>query len=488
MKTLGPLLHPAPGLLGALRLRGYLVPVFDLGAFTDRLSPGDRGTPEYAIVLRLGGRLLGLAVDEIEGLLQVEAEAVQPIGHGEPEGAVADDGDSAEDGMFMFRILRGSFLNGDRVVSVLDPERLFASPRILSVPTARAPGRSSGDGPIAGDGRSAGGAAPNLDALGRGAEPLLTFAAGGANFALLATAVHATVPRTTIDQNSLSGDLCIGSVAYHGRRIPVLRSQALTGLGRLSDTIESEIVLVRTGEEERIGLAVDTIDRMISSEADRLRPPPPAICEGRDLFRGVLADSAGGAQIFVLDADKLRDHPAIAALSALSRPAKSEPKHRNPRTDTRSDVVRDVVRHLVFDVGMAVAAPAEQILRILTRPKDLTPATSVSAPSVEGVFLLEDGPVLLVDLGAHLGLAEPSSAREEESRRVLLVRSGEHRVGFSVRSVDGIETSEWWREGSGGGGGRVVQLGRGAARTILPALDLSRLAGSLTERAEPPRT
>jgi hypothetical protein len=96
---------------------------------------------------------------------------------------------------------------------------------------------------------------------------------------------------------------------------------------------------------------------------------------------------------------------------------------------------------------------------------------------VEGVFLLEGGPVVYVDLAAHLGLS--SRPVDGAGGRVLLVGRGQHRIGFGVHSVDGIETSEWRRDGQNGGG-RIVQLGRGAERVILPAIDLHRLADGLT--------
>ncbi|MEE4117738.1 MAG: chemotaxis protein CheW [Paracoccaceae bacterium] len=547
VKSLGPLLHPAPGLLGALRLRGLLVPVFDLGAFTDRVPRRESELPDYAVILRSGHRLVGLAVDEIEGLLQARAGDIQRI-----RGVASEDRPSAAQGdgtagrpgdqpglpacALVSRIVQGSLLHADEVISVLDPERLFACPDILSVPASRraASGAVGADGPVGSDpagteqpeanpagfggvdpggGTAASAAgAPRHDRgrtlpadghgqpagasgddpaeprarigpeqMGRGAEPLLTFSAGGASFGLLATAVHATVPRSPIEQNSLSGGICIGSITHHRQRIPVLRTEALTGLGTPSDTVETEIVLVRTSEEERIGLAVDTINRMIAAEAERMRPVPPAVAGGRGLFKGVISTAGDGEQIFVLDPERLSDHPDIVELSALSRRPRKERKRATLRSEIRSDVVQERLRHLVFDVGTSVAAPAVQIVRILTAPEVVTPASATTTPGVEGVFLLEGGPVLYVDLAAHLGLS--SRPIDAAGSRVLLVGRGEHRVGFVVHSVDGIETSEWRREGQNGGG-RIVQLGRGADRVILPAIDLHRLADRLTA---PPR-
>ncbi len=571
VKSLGPLLHPAPGLLGALRLRGLLVPVFDLGAFTDRVPRRDSELPDYAVILRSGHRLVGLAVDEIEGLLQARAGDIQRIQglESEDQPRAAHGGDTAgrpgdeprlSACALVSRIVQGSLLHADEVISVLDPERLFACPDILSVPASRraASGTVAAHGPVGsvpagtepleadparfgavdpgkgpaasaagaprgdrgrtppadGNGRPAGAsgdglaephAPPDRDAgaapgergpavpgagpagggrarigpeqMGRGTEPLLTFSAGGASFALLATAVHATVPRSAIEQNSLSGGMCIGSITHHRQRIPVLRTEALTGLGTPSDTIETEIVLVRTSEEERIGLAVDTINRMIAAEAERMRPVPPAVAGGRGLFKGVISTAGDGEQIFVLDPERLSAHPDIVELSALSRRPRKERKRATLRSEIRTDVVQERLRHLVFDVGTSVAAPAEQIVRILTPPEAVTPTSATTAPGVEGVFLLEGGPVLYVDLAAHLGLS--SRPVDAVGGRVLLVGRGPHRIGFVVHSVDGIETSEWRRDGQTGGG-RIVQLGRGADRVILPAIDLHRLADGLT--------
>jgi chemotaxis signal transduction protein len=275
--------------------------------------------------------------------------------------------------------------------------------------------------------------------------------------------------------------MCIGTVTYHRQRIPVLRTQQLTGLGRSSDAIESEVVLLRCGPEERIGLAVDTINRMIAPDPAEGSAVPPALCRRRDIIGGVLRGESDAEQIFVLDPERIGAEPDVAALAALSRPTKPADARRSERERLRGDVVIDRTRHLLFDAGTLVAAPAEQILRVLTLPAAVTPVDGFGAPGVEGVFLLDGAPVLYVDMPAHLGLAGRSATK---SGRVLLIGQGAHRIGFAVRSVDGIETSEWRRTeatGPGGVSGAIVQLGRGPDRRIVPALDLRRLAGRLTE-------
>ncbi len=458
VQQLAPMLQTAVGLQGALNLRGGLVPVFDLSVLTGGTdTPGD--TPPFAAILRSEGALLGLGIDQVEGLIRIPRQKLQDMSNAEP---LALD-DASQPRLQHPSIIRGALLHEERLISVIAPDALFDNPALLSTRRNDAGTKT----------RRASHAAAATSQADR---PVLIFSSGGTEYALLATAIQGTVPKTTIEENALTSGACIGSIQYHGQRAPVLRTQGVTGLGQPSRTRASEIVMLRLDDGARVGLAVDSIEQMRTARHAQLRTVPPAIATSDSVVSGVLPSGSGARQTFLICPDKLRTHDLIREMAQMSLVPNTARTKDAEVSKHGADVVSERVRHLIFDAGTPLAAPAEQILRILRPPEIVTEWNAPAVPGVEGVFRVEDGPVLYVDLARRLGLRPDVEARE----RVLLVAHKEHRVGFAVRDVQGIDTSRWRRTArSKGHSGMIVQLGSGPQRRILPALDMQRLAAGL---------
>lgn len=85
----------APGpVLGVANVRGTLVTVVDGRRL---IGESDRVAPDATILVDLGGRSVGLAVDSVEDLVEVEDSAVTPLGTGSNVGweVRLDDGPPA---------------------------------------------------------------------------------------------------------------------------------------------------------------------------------------------------------------------------------------------------------------------------------------------------------------------------------------------------------------------------------------------------------
>jgi len=462
---LRPLAHASEHVLGALDLRGLLVPVVDLSGLTRCGATGRESSP-FAAILRIDRRLMAIGIDEIDGMLRVPAGALQRISQA---GALGDGHERAGGGDLPpdAQLTRGSLLHDGRVITVLDPAALLVRSGLLSVPNhaeAPAPG-SLPDAPKDGQ-----------PAFASETDRLLIFSVGGAELALRATEIQGTVPRTAIEENALTSGFCIGSILHHKQRIPVLRTQMLTGLGSPSNDREAEIVLLRLDERQRIGLAVDRIERMMSMDRARIHPIPALMADPAGVLEGILPARRNERQVFLLSPSAIVRNETVRELGRLSVRKAGEPKDPLAEQSGRSDVIRERLRYLVFQAGTTLAAPAAQILRIVEPPTPITPCVS-TVPGVEGVFQFDGKPALLIDLACRLGLHRQHAP--DRTGRVLVVSNGEHLVGFGADAVDGIETSVWKRVGKGRrDAGTIVQLGRGADRHIVPVLDLNRLAES----------
>lgn len=96
----------APWIKGVISLRGKIVPVTDLGARLSLYTP--LAEDAKIVIVETGRGTAGVIVDEVEEVLSVEAEQLEPI-----PGAGTD-------------CLEAIAKVGDRLVILLDPEALFA--------------------------------------------------------------------------------------------------------------------------------------------------------------------------------------------------------------------------------------------------------------------------------------------------------------------------------------------------------------------------
>jgi chemotaxis signal transduction protein len=430
--------------------------------------------PEYAAVVSAGDRRIALGIDQAVGLLQVPIEKVQEARQPAPE-SEEEGGNAAAGHLVPASVLRGLFFSEDVVVNIIDAERLLASSGlpVLKKPPLRQQ-RALKAGTHEGEGKDAGDAIANKtqDPDAGCSYPVLSFVAGGATFGLKAVDIHATVPRCTIDLNALSAGICMGSILYHGQRIPVLRTPELAGVGAWGGQMEAEIVIVRAGDRKRIGLAVDAIERMLICNPENVHVPPPVVSGKAGIISGVISTSQGCGSIFLVDALRLRSLAIVSELADLSiKGTGAESRKEADANAFGTDVVPLNKRFLIFRAGGAVAVPVEQVMKITTPPSALVPSAPDGALGVKGVFWIDGAPVLYVDLVEVLGL----DAGDEERSRLLLVGQGPHRLAFAVNSVDGIETSEWRKPGDADRGS-IVQLGKGPSRRVLPEIDFRAVA------------
>ncbi|MBT8431417.1 MAG: chemotaxis protein CheW [Alphaproteobacteria bacterium] len=113
---------------------------------------------------------------------------------------------------------------------------------------------------------------------------------------------------------------------------------------------------------------------------------------------------------------------------------------------------------------------------ILTTPSGIVP-TAGSSDGIVGLFALDGASALLVDLSAQTNGTVPC----DEAPYVLLVGCPGRQVGFTVRKVVGLSTSEWRSRtiGTDDIAEPLVQLGNGAEAEILPIVDLAGMAERL---------
>ncbi len=453
-----------PEVLGAMELRGAVVPIVDvragLGADTGRSSH------QVVVIIADGERVVGVLADDVRGVIQVGPHEVSDLRTGDDTS-----------------LLVGAFLDRDgQVVSLLDAAGILSSP---GLPTVQDAASGAARSERAGQSTSS-------------RRRYMVARCGTHVLALDVAHVHSTTPWSEPGESVLAGDLCLGVTAYRHVEIPVIDPLVLLGLGHL-DPSDARSHLVMELEDGFVALALGELLDIIALTDDEVPPLAGAGFALRrpDLLAGVSHDDGRGL-CFVLDGKQMAADPDLVALSSLNteldeaadaalHPTAAAVPHLDGRPDGERVVTRGTARaaHLAFAAGADVAVPLDQIAEILPLPTTTTP-TAVGG-AVLGVFVHRDETVPLVSLPVLLGTWATASA----PTCLLMVAVDGGRVAFAVDKLHTVGPVTWRQTRDDGAGGHdgtfhrpLIQIGD--LEHLRHELDLWSLAVELVGTPTPP--
>ncbi|EWY36796.1 hypothetical protein N825_25515 [Skermanella stibiiresistens SB22] len=283
--------HGDGNLLGVATLRGRLVPLFDLRGLLG-LEAGERADTAAAriIVLSFNGVRAGLVVDRAREILRVGGDLIDPVpplfrqDSGEIEAICRLDG-------------------GRRLVSVLDPERLFQSEAV-----------SRGLGPVEDDmGDDRAGAAL------AGAEAFVIFRLGGVEYGLPSSRVEQVlaVP-DRLTEVPKAPAFIEGVINHRGAVLPVIDQRRRFAMPPAEIGRGRRIIVVAIGTV-RAGLLVDGVTGVLRIAAEAIEPAPDLSPEQMALISRVanLAGDGAGRMVLLLDPAHLLDRREADALSGM---------------------------------------------------------------------------------------------------------------------------------------------------------------------------
>jgi purine-binding chemotaxis protein CheW len=447
LRTLSPMPSSAAGMLGALTLRGDVIPVLDLRA-TLGLG-GERAAQSMILVLRLEGRrLLGLAADEVCGIATSQADGLAPL-------EIRSMGDQS--------LTPQSLVVGERAAAVLNIERLASQPGVLLGIERQIERRAR--------------------ARARDDLPLLMLRVGAAELAVDALRVEASVPRTEIIRNALTGGWRLGVIARRNREIPVICPLAAFGLGPMIDPVAAEIVILRLDDGALLGIAIDQVRDIRRIAAADILPLPPGVDGGGALFSGLVAEKGGGQSI-LLDVGAVSARTEFTSLAALARDLRSEDNvpaaERGPdRAATRGAHGGDEIQperrqHLVYVAGAELATPLEEVMEIAVAPETFAAGPS-RWPGFLGYWARRGKAMPIFDLAGCIGLYGARGA----DARILIVDSPAGPMGFMIERLNSIAPAVWRSRPTRPDltpGDELVKLSDGPKARAVARLDLVRLA------------
>lgn len=449
----------APGLLGAMSVRGKVLPVLDLRVALG--LPAEPRDDQVVVLMRHAGRSLGLLCDGVRGLTRLAAGALDAIGCGEagvPQGASL--------------LFSGSFEHAadGSVVSVLDAAAVM---RLPGLPLLRERAAAADGGRPADTGTT---------------EPLMLLRCGAFGLALDVTRIHTTLPRVTLHASSLDGPVCRGVIEHAGARIPAVDPLALMQLGRLPAGEACQALLLKY-ERGHVALLVSQIIDIVRVPQADLLPLPPLAVRRPELFRAALRVEGRGDQL-VLGSEALHREPELVTLSTLNTLVAGAGAHgqAGAATGVGAGTHGRGKSVITYELDAEVATELTQVSEVLPLPADFVRPASAH-PAVLGLFNYRGHAVTLVCLSQLLdGRVRPDPAQA----RVLLVSLDDGgQFGFVVPRLCHIESATWEAARLDGGLARganvqhplrrhaAVELGQGAQRRTLHLVDLAALARAM---------
>lgn len=387
-------LVPFPALrediVGAIDLRGAVIPVMDPAAvFGVPLAQG-----RVILVVRAGGGVFGMFIDEICDVAALPAGALSPLAtgprqDGAPQLVVAG---------FVHRTWRGV---------LLDPDAMARLPG-LAVTADHAVDRTH-----------------NTD-IG---DPVLLFDCAGTPLGLPATVVDATVPRTRLTPPAADAPLWIGMLDHNGRRIPVIDTLGALGVGephfhRPGRPLECASVVLRMADRRLVALAIDRVCDMRRVREAEIQPLQRFRVGQPGLLRGLYqADRAH----LLIEADALAADTRLIALAQIE-----ERSAAASSGGTATKAAAKVEPFLIVALGQqCCAVPLAQVDEIVPTPEEHI------ALDDGGVLIAHRGRgVPLIDLAARLGLPGPGTV---EGGYIIMASDEDDRMGFRVETLVAVE-------------------------------------------------
>lgn len=283
-------------MLGVALSRGALTPIVSTRVLLG-LPAAPMAATDRVIVTMVAGARVGLAADRVDAVVRAPASALGPVprllNRGAGEARVAA----------MLRTGRG------RLISVLEPERLFAEESLAQ---------------ILEDGRQAESAAETQgDAAAAPPQRFLVFQLADETYGIDVAAVEEVVMLPEqLARAPRAPAYLTGVMSVRGVAVPVIDQRGRFGLPAAAAQARQRVIIARV-DGLVAGFAVDAVTQILELPADRLAPTPELTQDAARLFDRVAQIEDGGRVILLVNPRELLDRAErdlVAALAAEAAP------------------------------------------------------------------------------------------------------------------------------------------------------------------------
>jgi len=374
-----------PALIGIANLRGTVLPLVDLAELLALPRKREGAQARKAIVID-GAAPTALVVDRVDALVSIEASRIETR-----EAELAAQPGEALTGAFKVEA-------DGKVAKILDVRKLLAAAFARQARAQRSVNR--------GQRRMSAETAAREQS-----QKLVTFEVAGQEYALAIDQVQEILPSPAgLTLVPRTEDLVLGVTTLRDKLLPLLSLRGLLGFPATTADGREKVVVTKVGGAQ-VGLLADRARAVLAAEASAIDDIPPTLAAragGESRIKAIYRGESGRRLISILAPEQLFREDVMQRLRAAA------PRQNAPQAASAQAI------EAVSEVGLV----PERITKVPKTPKFL-----------EGVINLRGEVLPLVDQRRRFDL--PPSARPE-ARRVVVVKTHEHRAGLIVDAVSDV--------------------------------------------------
>ena len=460
MGALSALPSEAACVIGAISLRGLMVPVVDLRLIIH--SKGELPPNADVVVMEHEGRLLGLAADGVVGVYVLPDDAVNAVGPMDPLSSVLQAGFQRPDDASMVSVLSPAAIAGiPKVPFVTAPQNVLAT-NALNV-----------------------GAGKNVSGLIDDPRHLMLMRCGGIPLAIASQAVHTTLIQPEVRGSHMSAGNFKGMMRFGDQDIPALELSALCGFAPMEAGVKPQAFLMQF-PAGLVAFLVDEIVNVVVADGHQIAPVPLFASLQAEMFSGTLPGEAiaddsvqsappgAGFHLILNDAHMAADAHLQDVAAMTRQTGRSEGGLSSVARTAESKGFRESGQMVSYNVGVDVASPIQQIAEIL--PWDA--ASAVQGMQGSSLLMSRGRPIPVYCLSGLLGNTKGASAAQT-SGNVLVVEAEGQLIGFKVPHLVTIGEGKSAPRESSDLMPDVVLMGHGDGERVLRLVDLRGLSAGL---------
>jgi len=292
--------HTDSVMLGAISLRGQLLPLVSLRGLLGLRAGGPATGRARVVVARIGRGLVGLAVDDMREILRLPKSAIDPV----PTILTRGNAEAQIQGICRLE-------GGRRLVSILSMDHLFRDQAMIEEimsQTEKSRDMDTADGPAAGD------------------EQFIVFQLGGEDYGLPIETVDEVVRvPDTLTRLPKSPDFVEGVMNLRGRVVPVIDQRRRFQFEGRGERRRERILVVRI-DQMQAGFLVDRVSEVLSIPQSQLRRTPDLAADESQVIDRIANIEVEGRMILLLNPRELLDKAEKDLLATigernLERPA-----------------------------------------------------------------------------------------------------------------------------------------------------------------------
>lgn len=312
------------------------------------------------------------------------------------------------------------------------------------------------------------------------ADQFLVFQVSGVHFGLPLAVIEATLPAADVDASVLRSGPSEGGVVHNHVERALVNLAPIVGLtpDGVHPTSRASSILLPFEGGGSVALRADRVCDIRSFAADQIAPMPSLLSPRPHLFLGVhvLPD---GTELFLLDGARIFAEPVLKTLAQLAHDVREDPSAEGgERGGTGTHVTQTGDRRmgaLLIEAGARAAFSLEDVREIVARPP--LRGDRAEQGAYLGTMALRDGALIPVFALAPL-LGHPPTPPGPSAAIVVIDRRGE-RVGLAIDRICGVEPMTIVSPAMGATGA-ILERRRGEDRSYWETLRPERLPLSVS--------